>query len=144
MKGEARRTIEHYPRSAPELWERTMSRRGLIAAAGAGGALLLLPGLAEKASAGHESSGSATKRPPAVQEKHCAAVDRHSRAQLRLGAAARAYARARASLYGPGRRRSATSSAYRHIALTIVCSRLGSASEMIACPPTTSAASRPR
>ena len=62
MKREARSTIEHEQRSAPELWERTMSRRHFIAAAGAGGGLLLVPGLAEKASASRQSTGVAACR----------------------------------------------------------------------------------
>lgn len=62
MKREARSIIEHEQRFAPELWERTMSRRHFIAAAGAGGGLLLLPRLAEKASAGRPSTGVAACR----------------------------------------------------------------------------------
>src|SRR5689334_20911889 len=60
MKREAQSTIEHEQPFAPELWERTMSRRHFIA--GAGGGLLLVPGLAEKASASRQATGVAACR----------------------------------------------------------------------------------
>lgn len=62
MSYEARPTVDHHPESAPERWERTVSRRGLIAAAGVGGALLLVPRFAEKAAAGPQSSRLAGRR----------------------------------------------------------------------------------
>src|SRR5439155_3507483 len=61
MKPPPRPPAGHDRPAAPALWERAISRRALIGAAGAGG-VLLLPGLVGKASAAHQASDLAACR----------------------------------------------------------------------------------